>query len=119
MTADFVVLPELKLTITKIYGVFGDADIEYLYAGLTTDKNFSPNFNRLTDCRGVSKNNASHDAIKKFGRLIAESKNIKRADLFSRDVEKGTFRQYEAYARSSTENVLMTQSVDDAIEWLD
>ncbi|GJM04477.1 MAG: hypothetical protein DHS20C09_04680 [marine bacterium B5-7] len=63
-------------------------------------------------------NNVSHEIVKKFGRIIGESKNIKRADLYARDVEKGIFNQYEAYAGTTIGRILVTGSLDDAIEWL-
>lgn len=118
MAAHFVVLPELKLTITKMYGAFTDADIEYLYMGLQTDKNFSSSFNRITDCRDVTASKVSFEAIQKYGRIVGKSVNIKRANLVARDEEVGTFNQYEAFANSSKDNVLTGQSVDDALEWL-
>ncbi|GJM04476.1 MAG: hypothetical protein DHS20C09_04670 [marine bacterium B5-7] len=44
MAGNFVILPELKLTITKIYGVIIDSDIERLQAGLVADEKFSSSF---------------------------------------------------------------------------
>lgn len=88
MAGNFVILPELRLTITKIYGVITDSDIEYLQGNLVADEKFSPSFDRLTDCRDVAINNVSHEIIKKFGQIIGESKNIKRVDLYAREVEK-------------------------------
>lgn len=118
MAIEYVILKELELVVSRVYGRINDQEILINFAELKIHPDFNPQFKQLSDARFITENNTSYEGLRNIGKSSPYSIKSKKAFLVIRDIEKGRGNQYGTHSTESNDDFFMSSDPHEAINWL-
>lgn len=109
---------ERGVVITTVEGVVSEQDMRDQPAAMYAHPDFSEEYDRLVDLRGVERFEVSADAIHGLARRTRAADGTRRALVVARDVGYGLARMYQTLRANESEFNRVFRSLEEARAWL-
>ncbi len=118
MSANHVVVPELRLVVSRLAGTLTPEDVERARDGLRGDPRFDPSYSHLVDMRRVTRLPVAAAGVRRLAGATTFAAGSRQALVASSDLVFGLARMYEGLAGALAQHVAVFRSLADALEWL-
>lgn len=118
MAIKYKVLPDQKIIITQAQAGVSIDEMRSHMSTVSSHPDIHPDFSHLFDLREAKNINFNTNEVKQLAEFSYFDDSSKRAIVASSDLYYGMARMYEIFKESSSANIRVFRTYEEAKEWI-
>jgi hypothetical protein len=118
MPTSYTILPDLRLVLSRGWGIVTDEDLFAHAAALREDPRFLASFNQIADFRDVTEVRVTSGGVRRMTELNPFGQGARRAIVAPGSTAFGLSRMYELMKSDTDDEVMVVREIGEALKWL-